>query len=269
MAKNDFLPFGLADGANVLSNEEYNKLAARTNGFSSGVAKSQELNKVWRQASVIASVVAQFIAETTGNDVLDDGNLATLQNGLLNALRATVSSTVPSASVTTAGITRLSNDTDSNADNVAATSRAVKMVADSRLEKSRNGADIPNKSEFVKNLGLADAVKRAENAKFVVERGRNALGTWVIWSDGAIELFGLGSPIAGLAAVRFPIELPSTSYYISIAERIAYDTTENVAHISMVIDRTLTRSGFNARCQVSNGGASGSSFSWRIYYAPF
>ncbi|CAM3717322.1 hypothetical protein [Xenorhabdus thuongxuanensis] len=143
------------------------------------------------------------------------------------------------------------------------------IVAKGWLEKSKNGADILDKPEFVKNLGLAETVERVENAKFVVERGRNALGTWVIWSDGAIELFGLGSPIAGLATVRFPIELPSTSYYISIAERIAYDTTENVAHISMVIDRTLTRSGFNARCQVSNGGASGSSFSWRIYYAPF
>ncbi|MEQ1964307.1 hypothetical protein ABLB69_14300, partial [Xenorhabdus khoisanae] len=32
--------------------------------------------------------------------------------------------------------------------------------ANSRLEKSQNGADIPNKPEFVKNLGLADTVKR-------------------------------------------------------------------------------------------------------------
>ncbi|MEQ1964665.1 phage tail protein, partial [Xenorhabdus khoisanae] len=135
-------------------------MAARTNGFSSGVAKSPELNKTWRQASVIASVVAQFIAETTGDDVLDDGNLVTLQNGLLNALRATVGSTVPDASLTTAGITKLSNATDSNAENVAATPRAIKTVADTRLEKSQNGADIPNKPEFVKNLGLADTVKR-------------------------------------------------------------------------------------------------------------
>uniref|UniRef100_UPI0006AA3FB0 phage tail protein n=2 Tax=Xenorhabdus TaxID=626 RepID=UPI0006AA3FB0 len=156
MAKNEFLPFGLADGSNVLSNEEYGKLAARTNGFSSGVAKSQELNKVWRQASVITTVVAQFIAETTGSDVLDDGNLVTLQNGLLNALRATVDSTVPAASLTTAGITKLSNAIDSNAENMATTPRAVKTVADTRLEKAKNGADIIDKPEFVKNLGLSE-----------------------------------------------------------------------------------------------------------------
>ncbi|MDE9528399.1 hypothetical protein KKJ20_22260, partial [Xenorhabdus bovienii] len=97
----------IADGANVLTNEEYGKLAARTNGFSSGVAKSQELNKVWRQASVIANVVAQFIAETNNQDVLDNGNTEALQKGLLNALRATVGSNIPVASQTVAGIAKL------------------------------------------------------------------------------------------------------------------------------------------------------------------
>ncbi|WP_323859596.1 phage tail protein [Xenorhabdus szentirmaii] len=167
MAKNEFLPFGLADGANVLSNDEYGKLAARTNGFSSGVAKSPELNKAWRQASVIASVVAQFIAETTGSDVLDDGNLATLQNGLLSALRETVNANVHVASVDVAGITKLSNAVDSNSETQAATSRAVKSAndnANNRLEKSQNGADILNPAEFVKNLGLSQTVERAENA---------------------------------------------------------------------------------------------------------
>ncbi|MEQ1966260.1 phage tail protein, partial [Xenorhabdus nematophila] len=142
MAKNEFLPFGIADGANVLSNDEYGKLAARTNGFSSGVAKSQELNKVWRQASVIASVVAQFIAETNNQDVLDNGNTAALQKGLLNALRATVGSNIPVASQTTAGIAKLSNAIDSDVENAAATPKAVKVAntnANSRLEKNQNG----------------------------------------------------------------------------------------------------------------------------------
>ncbi|CDH00988.1 phage tail protein [Xenorhabdus bovienii] len=200
MAKNEFLPFGIADGASVLTNEEYGNLAARTNGFSSGVAKSQELNKVWRQASVIASVVAQFIAETNKQDVLDDGNTAALRAGLLNALRATVGANIPVASQTLAGITKLSNATNSNSEVDAATPRAVKATydlantanqnagnainnantaiqnaanannnANSRLEKSKNGADIPNENEFVKNLGLADTVERAKNAASLTE----------------------------------------------------------------------------------------------------
>ncbi|WFQ80053.1 hypothetical protein PXH59_02360 [Xenorhabdus sp. SF857] len=109
----------------------------------------------------------------------------------------------------------------------------------------------------------------AKNAKFVVERGRNANGAWVRWSDGAIELFGLGSPVNGLATMYFPIELPGVSYFISIAERLASDTgTANTAHTSMIIDSTLTRTGFQARCLMVSGFTSTNGFSWRLYYAP-
>lgn len=86
MAKNEFLPFGTGANANVLSNADYQALPARATGFSSGVAKSEQLNKAWRQATVMASVLGQFIADTSGNDVLDDGNMATLKNSLIAAL---------------------------------------------------------------------------------------------------------------------------------------------------------------------------------------
>ncbi|WP_243466001.1 hypothetical protein [Sodalis glossinidius] len=46
MAKNEFLSFATADGANVLSAEDYQTLRSRSNGFSAGVACSQELNTV-------------------------------------------------------------------------------------------------------------------------------------------------------------------------------------------------------------------------------
>lgn len=88
MAKNEFLPFGTAANANVLSNEDYQVLPARAAGFSSGVAKSEQLNKAWRQATVMASVLGQFIADVSGNDVLDDGNTATLKNNLIAALNS-------------------------------------------------------------------------------------------------------------------------------------------------------------------------------------
>ena len=76
--KNDFLPFGIETGANVLKPDDYEGLAARQRGFVSGVAKSEELNTVWRQASVIAATFAQYIADRTGKDVLDDGDMAAL-----------------------------------------------------------------------------------------------------------------------------------------------------------------------------------------------
>lgn len=75
---NDFLVFGGAAGANVINQVSYSGLAARTAGFSSGVAQSAQLNKVWRQSSIMASVLAQFISDQTGQDAVDDGTITTL-----------------------------------------------------------------------------------------------------------------------------------------------------------------------------------------------
>lgn len=82
MAKNEFLPFGTAANANVLPNADYQALPARSAGFNAGVAKSEELNTVWRQASVIASVVAQFIVNKSGMDALDNGDTGGLLDNL-------------------------------------------------------------------------------------------------------------------------------------------------------------------------------------------
>lgn len=48
-----------------------------------------------------------------------------------------------------------------------ATNAALTVVsenANSRLAKHQNGADIPNKNEFVKNIGLVETIERARNA---------------------------------------------------------------------------------------------------------
>lgn len=120
-------------------------------------------------------------------------------------------------------------------------------------------------NQILQNLGLG-------TAKFVTNRGRNANGVWVIWSDGAIEMMGYGVTIDnGLATVNYPIELPDLTRYISIAERLAGDSgaAVNSSHTSMVIDSLTTKAGFKARCTMSaTGNPSSNGFSWRVYYAP-
>ncbi|WP_413503925.1 hypothetical protein [Serratia grimesii] len=86
MPKNDFKPFAIGEYANVLSQNEYEALPAVGAGFTSGIAKSEELNKVWRQSSVMAAVIGSFIAEQSGDDVLDDGNLAKIKDSLAKAI---------------------------------------------------------------------------------------------------------------------------------------------------------------------------------------
>jgi len=78
MPTNDFLPFGTASGANVLPQASYSALAVRPIGFQSGLLPSVELNKPLRQASIMAAVLAQFIADESGADYVDDGTTATL-----------------------------------------------------------------------------------------------------------------------------------------------------------------------------------------------
>ncbi|WP_434462872.1 gp53-like domain-containing protein [Serratia plymuthica] len=95
MAKNEFLPFGTAANANIIPNADYQVLPARTAGFSSGVAKSEQMNTVWRQASTIASVVAQFIVNKSGMDALDNGDTAGLLENLEQAFAAQAKQTLP------------------------------------------------------------------------------------------------------------------------------------------------------------------------------
>ncbi|WP_227789498.1 MULTISPECIES: glycine-rich domain-containing protein [unclassified Burkholderia] len=78
MATNNFKPFAAAAGANVMTQADYEALAALLTGFVSGTAQSQQLNKVWRQSSIMAAVLAQFIVDRTGQNAIDDGTTATL-----------------------------------------------------------------------------------------------------------------------------------------------------------------------------------------------
>ncbi|UEC01263.1 hypothetical protein [Burkholderia vietnamiensis] len=86
MATNDFLPFGGGGAANVIDQPTYAALAARLTGFQAGTAQSGQLNKVWRQSSIMAAVVAQFIVNQTGQNATDDGTTATLLSNLGTAV---------------------------------------------------------------------------------------------------------------------------------------------------------------------------------------
>ncbi|EOS8154259.1 tail fiber protein, partial [Escherichia coli] len=73
----------------------------------------------------------------------------------------------PDATLTEKGFAQYSNATDSDAEDRAATSKAVKIAMDNanaRLAKNRNGSDIPNKPLFIENVGLKPTVDKAESA---------------------------------------------------------------------------------------------------------
>lgn len=86
---NDFLPFAVTGGADVVSQADWVTLLAGVlqNGFVSGVANSGQLNKAWRQSSVIAHAVAQAMADVLSENVLDDGDTAAQVAQLKRALQ--------------------------------------------------------------------------------------------------------------------------------------------------------------------------------------
>jgi hypothetical protein len=89
MATNDFLPFANGGGANVLTQAQYAALTALlSGGYQSGVANSAQMNKTWRQSSIMAAVLGQFAADYSGNNSTDDGTTATLEANLVTAIRS-------------------------------------------------------------------------------------------------------------------------------------------------------------------------------------
>ena len=86
MPTNDFKAFATGNSANVISQADYLALTALVSGFSSGKASSAQVNKALRQATVMANVLAQFIADSANVDVLDNGNTAAILSNLKNSM---------------------------------------------------------------------------------------------------------------------------------------------------------------------------------------
>ncbi|EIH8431364.1 phage tail protein [Escherichia coli] len=83
MATNNFKPFATAANANVTAQADWEALPALLSGFMAGKASSAQVNKAIRQASFIAAALAQYTANKSGLDVLDDGDL----NGFISKMR--------------------------------------------------------------------------------------------------------------------------------------------------------------------------------------
>lgn len=82
MAINNFKPFATAANANVMTQADWEALPALLSGFMAGKASSAQVNKAIRQASFIAAALAQYTANKSGQDVLDNGDL----NGFISKM---------------------------------------------------------------------------------------------------------------------------------------------------------------------------------------
>ncbi|OCQ54577.1 Phage Tail Collar Domain protein [Photorhabdus australis subsp. thailandensis] len=89
--KNDFKAFSISNDASIISQEKYEESQSLQAGFPPENISIPVLNKELRQSSTIASVVANFIKEQSGDDVLDDGDITKLTEQLNRALEQKIS----------------------------------------------------------------------------------------------------------------------------------------------------------------------------------
>ncbi|PHM70401.1 tail fiber protein [Xenorhabdus kozodoii] len=94
-----------------------------------------------------------------------------------------------------------------NKHNDAQLSEAIrKLISSGALEKSKNGADIPNKNEFVKNLGLSDSVYRT------IGNGRNQIPDMSFFTLASSTSRGLYATFpSGLILQSFECDVPGTA----------------------------------------------------------
>ncbi|HIA3143488.1 TPA: gp53-like domain-containing protein [Escherichia coli] len=196
MAKNDFKAFATDRNANVMSQEEWEALPALLSGFTAGKASSAQVNKVIRQASFIAAALAQYTANKSGLDVLDDGDL----NGFISKMGTAFGKDFQALDATLTALAGLEtganklpyftgNDTAALTD-LTSVGRDIigkKTIADiltylglgetinkasGAMQKSANGYDISDVSAFRNALQLGTAATRdvgADNASKLLD----------------------------------------------------------------------------------------------------
>ncbi|TDB43308.1 tail fiber protein [Photorhabdus khanii] len=142
--KNDFKAFSISDNANVVSQRLYEESKDILTGFPPNDVPTHMLNKALRQSSTISAVVANFIATQSGDDVLDDGDIAKLTAQLNRALEQKTTIKVPDASLTQKGVVQLTN-VIGNSDTLAVTQKLVQEIINSLREdiNSSKTNDIP------------------------------------------------------------------------------------------------------------------------------
>lgn len=152
---NDFQVFD-PNSINIETQAQYLTDPNRLNGVVTGTASSTLANKTWRQASSIASMIGQFIANLTGQNAIDDGTITTLLTNFQSA--------IPLLIVTEPNTwTKPQTFVDPNNDAGAIVISGAASSVGANIELIGNGGTTPNKFIRVLN-GVLNVVNSAYSA---------------------------------------------------------------------------------------------------------
>ena len=184
--QNDFKPFAVGEGANVIEQSEYEKSGFLKEGFKKGMARSSEINKAIRQGSSIAAAVARFAASKTDEALLDNGDIDTLSRQIETAISSVSSLLVAEA--------------DGSAD-------ALTAHFTPEVKELENGLTVHVRAKE-KNTGASPSFNADETGAKPVVKGNNlpleaadiaGAGHWLeMQYDGALDKWVLQNPAKGI-----------------------------------------------------------------------
>ncbi len=205
MAINNFKPFALDPNANVTSQADWEALPALLSGFTAGKASSAQVNKAIRQASFIAAALAQYTANKSRLDVLDDGDL----NGFISKMVTAFGKDFQALDATLTALAALTGAADklpyfNGADTAALTA----LTAFAREILAQTDA-----AGVLSKLGLGEAAKRdvGTGDNQIPDMGAFASGSgWFRLPGGYIVQFGTFSGnTTRFISGHFPIPFPN------------------------------------------------------------
>lgn len=176
---------------------------------------------------------------------------------------------------------------DSSTKNTGTTANTVAAGDDARItgamQKSQNGADIPDVAKFLQNLHLAEAGNtisklaligntKTDNDKcaVIVKTGSNANGKYRIWSDGSIDMWGNGiANVNGDALVNYPIALPAAAQNVTTTPLVVSTATNRPTTSVMAVTDLTTATKATFIVKRSDGSTSADGFYWSVNYAAF
>ncbi|EFN8801458.1 prophage tail fiber N-terminal domain-containing protein [Escherichia coli] len=180
---------GSATTASTKATEAAGSAAAQSKSTAESAATRAETAA--KRAEDIASAVALEDASTTKKGIVQ---LSSATNSTSESLAATPKAvkaaydlangkyTAQDATTAQKGIIQLSSATNSTSETLAATPKAVKAAndnAEKRLQKDQNGADIPGKDTFTKNIGAC----RAFGGSVSTTTGNWTTAQFIEWLD--------------------------------------------------------------------------------------
>ena len=97
MATNQLLPFAAGESPNVIPFDDWNALPARLTGFLSGIASSQQFNRIFAQGGVASYILGQLIVDQLNQDATLDPD--TLYENWKSAIAKFIPSNVADGSI--------------------------------------------------------------------------------------------------------------------------------------------------------------------------